>query len=133
MEDIVQYTIKFPGLEVFDGQVPHYMLVFCDEQTFGQPPQNLRPMLMEDAHDLDLKSPTLKYNGLRCVSTFRWSVKAQTATFWISKDAFEEMKCWKVFVWRIDVWEKEGKGVKLGNAVVQKKCWGEWEDPPHQM
>lgn len=131
--DMIQYTIKFPGVKVWDAICPHSMLVFYDEHTFGPPPRNLRSILMDDSKDSSPKSRALKERGLRCISTFHWRFKAQEATFWISRDAFEEMKAWNVSVWRIDAWEKVGQGVKLGKAVVRERCWGEWEDPPEMI
>ncbi|EGG03114.1 uncharacterized protein MELLADRAFT_117429 [Melampsora larici-populina 98AG31] len=133
IEDIVEYTVKFPGLEIWDGRAPHSMLVFYDQQTFGKPPRNLRPILMDEGREVDPKSRKIRDTGLHCVSTFHWRVNAQEATFWMSKDAFESIKSWKVYMWRTDSWEKEGKGVKLENAAVKKKCWGEWGDPPKLM
>ncbi|EGG07424.1 uncharacterized protein MELLADRAFT_85823 [Melampsora larici-populina 98AG31] len=130
--DVVQYIVKIPCPKLWDGQVPHSMLVFCDENAFGSLPKNIRSILNDDGSDLDVKSRALRHN-VRCVSTFYWSVKAQEATFWITKDAFEEMKGWNVYIWSTASWEKGGGGVKLGNAVVKNRSWGEWEDPPNLM
>ncbi|EGG07380.1 uncharacterized protein MELLADRAFT_85814 [Melampsora larici-populina 98AG31] len=127
VDDIMQYTVKFPGLKIWDARAPHSMLVFHNEQKFGELPKKLRSILINDINDNNSKSKALK-DCVRCMSTFRWSFKAEEATFWISKDAFEEMKEWVVSVWRTDSWEQEGKGVKLGKSVVKTKCWGEWED-----
>ncbi|EGF98561.1 uncharacterized protein MELLADRAFT_113407 [Melampsora larici-populina 98AG31] len=127
-QDIVQYTVKFPDLNVCDGQVPHSMLVFHDEQTFGQPPKCLRPFLIDDITDMDSKLLELRDRGLRCMSTFHLNVNAQEVTFWMSKDIFEEMKEWNVSIWRTDVWEQEDKGLKLGDAVIKKRSWEEWKD-----
>lgn len=98
VEDIAQYTVKFPDLNVRDGQVPHSMLVFHNNQTFGQLPKNLRSLLIDDVRDSDSKLHELMDGGLRCMTTFRLRIKAQEVTFWISKDAFEEMKDWSICI-----------------------------------
>lgn len=128
VEDIVSYTVKFPDLDVWDGQVPHSMLVFHDEQTFGESPKHLRPLLIDDVSDSDSKLYELRDKGLRCMSTFHLNVEAREVTFWMSKDALEEMKEWNVSVWRTDVWEQEDKGLKLGDAIIKQMSWEEWKD-----
>ncbi|EGG03113.1 uncharacterized protein MELLADRAFT_65872 [Melampsora larici-populina 98AG31] len=133
VEDIVEYTVKFPGLEVWDARVPHSMLVFYDEETFGKPPGYLRPILVDDERDLDPKSRAFRDRGVHCVSTFHWRVRDREATFWMSKNDFERLKGWYIYVWRTDSWEEAGKGMKLGTAVTNQRCWGEWEDPPKYM
>lgn len=130
VEDIVQYTIELPGPKIWDATVPHSMLVFYDEQTFGKPPRNIRLMLLDGLIDPDGKLRAIRDRGVCCVSTFDWSVNAREASFWISKDYFEKMKEWTVYLWRTDVWEKEGDGVKFGDAVVKKTGWEEWKDLP---
>lgn len=130
-EDIVQYTIKLPSLKSpSKSYVPHWMLVLYNEPKFGKPPRNIRTLLWDNnAGDSKTGSQAIIESGICCLTTFKWDEHIQEATFWMAKEAFEEMIGWQVYAWRTDVWEKEGKGVELGKAVVKRMSWNEWNDP----
>lgn len=127
-EDIVQYTVVIPELRVCDSHVPHSMLVFFNEDIFGQPPTNLREMLLDNVEDLPPNSKDIREQGIHCFTTFNWTLKSKEATFWMTKEAFDEIKEWLVYIWRTDDWERDSTGVKLRDCIVKQKGWGEWDN-----
>ncbi|KAG6364994.1 hypothetical protein INS49_006599 [Diaporthe citri] len=97
--DVVEYTVMFPPLRTEYPHVPHFMLVFDDEIRFGKLPKA----------------------GAVCVlTTFRWTAKDQSVTFWMHEDSYEGMVAenWLLYLWRTDSWENVMQGEALASSIT---------------
>lgn len=64
---------------------------------------------MDEEKGSDSASPKVNQaNGVHVLTTFQWSMKDKSATFWMDQDAFEKMvqESWRLYVLRADTWEK---------------------------
>lgn len=128
-QGIEEYTVELSALHSEVPHVPHFMLVFYDETTFGKPPAELRSLLLdgdEGAGSASLRAK--RERGIHVLTTFQWSAKENSATFWMDRESFEKMVegNWRLYVWRTDTWGRESAGLELQTAVVQKKIWEVW-------
>lgn len=130
--DIAEYTVAFafPPGELAAPNVPHFMLVFWDEEKFGRAPRELRSgLLLDDETASGGEGDAAKRaGGVRVLNTFRWTRRESAATFWMEEAEFERMVVgnWRLYVWRTDVWERQSAAVELRGAVVRKRRWEEW-------
>lgn len=119
--DVVEYTIMFPPFRMECPHVPHFMLVFYDEVRFGKPPKELRSLLLDDeTGDDGLASE--RAGAVRVLTTFRWTARDQSVTFWMHEHAYEGMAAenWRLYLWRTDSWERVSEALHLRKAQVRK-------------
>lgn len=120
--DVVEHTITFPPFSMKELHVPHFMLVFYDEVKFGKPPKQLRSLLLDDEAGADGLASE-RAGAVHVLTTFRWTARDLSVTFWMHKKAFEEMvsENWRLYLWRTDSWERVSDGLELQKAEVWKK------------
>ncbi|KAK7943594.1 uncharacterized protein PG986_012707 [Apiospora aurea] len=107
LDEIHEYTARFPHpfFHPESGHLPHFMLVFWNQQKLESPPANLRPLLLDDEDgDTTTSARFVRSEVVRVVTTFNWSTDRQTATFWLRRGDMAEMvgEDWLLFVWRTD-------------------------------
>ncbi|KAK8098145.1 uncharacterized protein PG998_013631 [Apiospora kogelbergensis] len=101
MDEINKYTVKFP---------PFFQA--------GEPPDDIRPLLLDDeTGDKTASADYARSEVVRVVTTFKWSTDSRTATFWLREGDMTEMirENWLLYVWRTDFWDRQstsGLGLK---------------------
>lgn len=120
---VVEHTVMFPPFfsRTECPNVPHFMLVFYDEASFGKPPKGLRSLLLDDERGEDGLASE-RAGAVRVLTTFRWTTKDQSVTFWMHEDAYEGMVAenWRLYLWRTDSWERVGEALELRKVQVRK-------------
>ncbi|KAL7624490.1 hypothetical protein AAE478_006055 [Parahypoxylon ruwenzoriense] len=127
-ETIAEYSVRIPPCPARDVNVPHFMLVFWNNRKYGEPPKNLRPLLLDDENgDATTSARKIRSDGVKVLSAFKWVTKESTATFWLRSDAIELMarEDWKLCLWRIDSWRRLTPGQSVKNTVSRKRTWKE--------
>ncbi|KAK7711434.1 hypothetical protein SLS64_005458 [Diaporthe eres] len=119
--NVVEYTVMFPPFRTEFPNVPHFMLVFYDEVRFGKPPKELRSLLLDDETGEDGLA-SKRAGAVRVLTTYRWTAKDQSVTFWMHEDAYEGMVAenWRLYLWRTDSWERVNEALDLRKAQVRK-------------
>lgn len=120
--DVVEYTVSVSPFRLDCPHVPHFMLVFYDEARSGKPPKQLRKLLLDDETGAgELASE--RAGAVRVLTTFRWTATDKSVTFWMHKHAFEEMEAenWRLYLWRMDSWERVTEALELQKAQVGRK------------
>lgn len=119
MDEINKYTVKFPPFfRPQSGYVPHFLLVFWDQQKLESPPDDIRLLLLDDeTGDKTASADYARSEVVRVVTTFKWSTDSRTATFWLREGDMTEMirENWLLYVWRTDFWDRQstsGLGLK---------------------
>ncbi|KAK7991439.1 hypothetical protein PG988_000233 [Apiospora saccharicola] len=124
-DDIHEYTVKFPAFFHHESShVPHFMLVFWNQQKMEKPPANIRSLLLDDEDgDTTNSAQFVRREVVRVVTTFNWSTDDRAATFWLRRSDMEEMvrKDWVLYVWRSDFWDKQSTGLSLKSAEVTSR------------
>ncbi|KAI0385283.1 hypothetical protein F5Y04DRAFT_245462 [Hypomontagnella monticulosa] len=125
---ITEYSVEITPCYATELAVPHFMLVFWDYQEYGEPPENLYKILVDDERgDTTTSARKIRANGIKVLSTFKWVMKRSTATFWLRSDMVDLMlqKDWRVFIWRIDSWTRLTPGLPLKDCLSRKRTWKE--------
>lgn len=130
-EIIVEYSIWIPpgpASSESDCGVPHFMLVFWNHRKYNEPPKNLRAILLDDEKgDTTTSARDIRSDVIQILSTFKWVTRFNIATFWMRSDLMKKMleEDWKVFIWRVDTWERLTPGQSLKNNIDQGRTWKE--------
>lgn len=125
LEGISKYSITFPTYPEENENLPHFMLVFWNEEAgyTMAPPSNLYSLLSGGDGDGQASAADIRAKAIVCSTTFSFHTASRTAQFWMRSDKIEEMKKgkWKAFIWRTDKWTAVTRGVDVstGVAVVQ--------------
>ncbi|KAK8085415.1 hypothetical protein PG997_006686 [Apiospora hydei] len=79
LDEMHEYTVKFPHpfFHPESGHVPHFMLVFWNQQKLESP--------------LQTSARFVRSEVVRVVTTFNWSTDARAATFWLRRGDMAEM------------------------------------------
>ncbi|KAI0010631.1 hypothetical protein F4779DRAFT_577027 [Xylariaceae sp. FL0662B] len=128
-ETIAEYAITFPPIIDADLNFPHFMMVFWNARKYGEPPRNLRPLLLDDEDgDATTSAQKIRADGVRVLTTFTWVTKTNTATFWLRSDVVDAMvgEDWEVYIWRVDSWVRLTGDLSLRSAISRKRTWNEW-------
>lgn len=120
---IGEYSIRFPDFTATDLGFPHFMLVFWNRPKYGDPPRNLRAVLLDDEKG-NLTSPAraIRADGVKILSTFTWTRKTNTVGFWLRSEVVDRMSAdgWVVYIWRVDAWVSLTGGMPLDGAITRK-------------
>ncbi|KAI1499416.1 hypothetical protein F5X99DRAFT_389871 [Biscogniauxia marginata] len=123
---IRQYSVTFPPFRAADLSVPHFAMVFWNTQKYGEPPERLRTLLLDDEKgDTTTSAAKIRADGTVVLSTLGWVSETYTASFWLRSDTAEAMARdrWTVYIWRIDSWTRLTKGLPLREALVRGNSW----------
>lgn len=123
---IAEYCIGLPGFSASNLHVPHFMLVFWNQKSVGQPPRNLRPFLLDDeTGDSSERAKKIRAEGVHALTTFNWSSETNAATFWLRVDVVDRMirEDWKVYIWRTDTWDSLTDGWLWSDVSLQQRRW----------
>ncbi|KAK7757410.1 hypothetical protein SLS62_000422 [Diatrype stigma] len=126
LDGVAKYTFNPPKFHARDLHVPHFMLVFWNQKGFGQPPRNLRPILLDDeTGESSGRAKKIRTEAVHALTTFNWSTRLNTATFWLRVDVVNRMirEDWMVFIWRTDTWDKLTDGWLLSKISLTKTQW----------
>jgi hypothetical protein len=115
-QDIRKYRIKFTNVSGGVDNVATFVLAFFN--TLLLPLQrSFRTLLLDDEEgQKDSQVSALRKEGLHIVTTWEWSRRDKTATFWLRRDVMEEMQrgqSWGVMIWRTDDWTNQSGPHKL--------------------
>ncbi|KAK8044163.1 hypothetical protein PG993_004187 [Apiospora rasikravindrae] len=93
IHEIDEISVKLPPDTDYQAEYyPHYMLVFWNQEKLDTPLSLLRPLLLDDEEgDKTTSARKARREVVRAVTTFRWSAKTKTATFWLHRKAMAEM------------------------------------------
>ncbi|KAK7931194.1 hypothetical protein PG985_001906 [Apiospora marii] len=128
--EIAEFSVRLPPRTDYRADYyPHYVLVFWDQKTMDGPPlKSLHRLLLDDEEgDATTSARLARREGLRVVTTFRWSGRDKTATFWLRRGDMAQMvrQDWLLYVWRTDTWQRQSEpGVGLRGAVVTSRVFG---------
>ncbi|KAM7222932.1 hypothetical protein V8F06_001488 [Rhypophila decipiens] len=89
-QDVVECKVLFKGgFKGDDGlRMSRFMILLWNKSLLGKPPATLRGLLSgEDANSAKI----LEKKGMHVVSTFAYSVPAQTALFWLRTDVVDRV------------------------------------------
>ena len=125
-QDIRKYRTKFTDVPTHVDNVATFVLAFFN--TLMLPSQSsLRTLLLDDEQDRkDQQASRLCKEGLHIVTTWEWSRKAKTATFWLRRDVMEEMQResgWSVRICRTDNWAHQSEPQRLDAVVDTGETW----------
>jgi hypothetical protein len=125
-QDIRKYRIKFNNVSGGVDNVATFVLAFFN--TVLLPLQrSFRTLLLDDEEgQKDPQVAALRKEGLHIVTTWEWSRKEKTATFWLRRDVMEEMQrgqSWGVMIWRTDDWTNQSGPHKLDSLVDTGETW----------
>lgn len=126
LDGVAKYTISLPEFRARDLHVPHFMLVFWNQNSFGEPPRNLRPILLDDeTGDPSGRAKRIRAEGVHTLTTFNWSTRLNSTTFWLRADVVDKMirEDWQIFIWRTDTWDKLTDGWLLSRVSLQQTQW----------
>ncbi|KAI1381366.1 hypothetical protein F4677DRAFT_440580 [Hypoxylon crocopeplum] len=128
LEIINEYSVRIPFSPAGVLNVPHFMLVFWNHGKYGSPPENLRPLLLDDEKGhRERAARKIRSDGIKVLSTIKWVMKEKTATFWMRSDVMDLMlkEDWRVYIWRIDSWTRLSEGLALKDVPSRKRTWKE--------
>ncbi len=129
--EIGEYTVRFPDVKRERMRVPHFVLVFWNAEQAMLPEDEegfLWVLLSEDKDDPMLDAARgFKDALVHIVTAMTYVAATKTASFWYRSDAIEFMKSggWKVYIWRVDRWERVTKGIDVKNGLTLKRRWDE--------
>ncbi|KAK4209000.1 hypothetical protein QBC37DRAFT_378517 [Rhypophila decipiens] len=130
-QDVVECKVLFKGgFKGDDGlRMSRFMILLWNKSLLGKPPASLRGLLScEDANSAKI----LEKKGMHVVSTFAYSVPAQTASFWLRTDVVDRVMedskntpgdGWVVYIWRTDSWAAQSQAVKVKDCLVKGRKW----------
>ena len=124
--DISEHSIQFVDFTSEDLSYPHLALVFWNKRKYGDPPRNLRPILLDDEKgDTTSSARAIRADGAKVVSTFSWVRKMNTASFLFRNDVVDQISAdgWLVYIWRIDTWGRLTAGMPVDGAITRKACF----------
>lgn len=128
LQSIREHAVTFPMFKAERMLIPHFILVFWDTQNAHgpEPPQNIWDMLLSDHVGIieGIGNTTLK-SGIHIVTTFRFTTRTRTASFWMRDDVVQNMKsgAWRVYIWRTDVWDRQTEGVNVADNLKDGQSW----------
>ncbi|KAI1139797.1 hypothetical protein F5Y05DRAFT_380108 [Hypoxylon sp. FL0543] len=126
-EIITEYSVKFSWYPSRDPlNVPHFMLVFWNHRKYGEPPKDLYRLLLDDERgDTTTSARKIRADGIRILSTFKWSSEEAMVTFWLRSDVVDLMvrEEWYVYIWRVDSWMRYSTGLPLKDRLFRKRTW----------
>ncbi|KAI0884846.1 uncharacterized protein GGS22DRAFT_189057 [Annulohypoxylon maeteangense] len=131
-EIITEYSIKIPLVPSNNLSQPHFMLVFWNQRKYGEPPDGIYRLLLDDENgDMTTSAQKIRSDGINILSTFKWVSDEMTATFWLRSDVVDLMlkEDWTVCIWRIDSWVRYTPGQPLGKYLSKKRTWKECVTP----
>ncbi|ROV89746.1 hypothetical protein VSDG_08634 [Cytospora chrysosperma] len=131
LTEIVEYQVSFPIFREERLRLPHFTLVFWDTQC-GQTPRDMRGLLMdEEEGDMFPSAKKTRNQGVHIVSAFRFVTHTRTASFWMRRDAVEDMKTgnWKLYIWRTDNWQAVTGAVDVSRDLRVKRSWLDVDEP----
>jgi hypothetical protein len=106
-QDIRKYRINFTDVSEHVNNNAVFALAFFHTLMLPTQP-SFRTLLVDDEEgQKDPQATQLRKEGLHIVTTWEWSRKSKTATFWLRRDVMEEMQrgqSWGVMIWRTDNW-----------------------------
>lgn len=131
LTEIWEYQAIFPMFREAQIRLPHFTLLFWNTQC-GQPPQDMRGLLMDDEEgDLSTSANKIRNQGVHIVSTFRFVTHTRTASFWMRRDVVEDMKAgnWMLYIWRTDNWQAVTGAVDVSRDLQVKRSWLDAYEP----
>ncbi|KAJ3576915.1 hypothetical protein NPX13_g3553 [Xylaria arbuscula] len=71
LSGISEHSIQFTDFTADNLSYPHFALVFWNQRKYGDPPRNLRPVLLDDEKgDTTSSACAIRANGVKVLSTF---------------------------------------------------------------
>lgn len=101
-QDIRKYRINFNGVSEHVDNTAAFVLAFYQALMLPLQP-SFRTLLLDDEEgQKDPNISKLRKEGLHIVTTWEWSRRSKTATFWLRRVVMEEMQrgqSWSVMIW----------------------------------
>ncbi|KAK5173661.1 uncharacterized protein LTR77_002342 [Saxophila tyrrhenica] len=126
IDTIRKYRVVFKNASGDEENVPVFVLAFF---VGGSLPlrSNIRPFLLSDEKaDSAAKAKQLREEGSHIVSTWSWSKSERSATFWLRKDAMDQMQQqgnWELAIWRTDNWLRQGSLAAVRDVIDTGDSW----------
>ncbi|KFA81574.1 hypothetical protein S40288_11307 [Stachybotrys chartarum IBT 40288] len=123
LSGISEYGVTFPSFATDNDNVPHFMVMFWNSETYQTPPKNLYSYLVTKASEEPKKSA--KLSSIHCLTTFAYQSSTRTATFWLTDDFVEGLRNgkWMAYIARTDAWEVVTRGVEVSGGVTKLRTW----------
>lgn len=127
-EIITEYSIPMPPHGCPAANIPHFALVFWNDGKYDEPPELLRPILLDDEKgDTTTSAQKIRSDGIVMLGTFKWVTVESTATFWLRSDVVNMMmrEDWKVCLWRVDTWKQATSFLSTKDNLCRRRTWKE--------
>jgi hypothetical protein len=126
LNEVRSYSIKLPPPPQGDCLARAvFALVFWDTSR-GSLPFDLRKTLLDDEQgDRSKSAKSIRESGVHVLTTFKWTQKTNTASFWLRSDVIETMQKddWKAYIWRFDEWKRVTAGVSVRDHIQEGATW----------
>lgn len=129
-ESISKFSVTFREVEMTEYTIPHFALVIWKDSLVRRADVNppLRPYLLSDEEGYNFPAAMdLRDAGIHVLSSWTFERSTSTATFWVRRDAFQEMTrsgLWDIGIWRTDNWEPHTPLGQLRANLVEVKDLG---------